>query len=291
MWRIIFSVFLSHLTYSQVDSVFFDANGQFRYEGKCFNSMKIGNWNEYSVANNRITRVFEMIENDTFKIIYPYEDSLVNAFSYGYFDANQVVVNGIFYFENLRTNIKIEGQYSQNNKIGLWTTYNNNQLKMVENYHFEKRTVYFYNNNKLEEISQFNHRKSFSERDGMFVLFDTNCIISLIGQFKENCQVGEWSFFENGKIISRGSYYPDFLTYMVIDNTMFVVNKDNIKADKIYSNEVINEFKKIHKATSTQILYLKDGWWCFFENDKVIRKELYRKGVLIRSKKQFDIRI
>lgn len=284
MYRLIVLFFISVSAYSQTDSIFHSPNMKFKYTGKCQNNIKIGVWKEINTNDSTIYRTFEMINDTTFKVIYLFNDTLLSSYSYGYFENNNVILNGDYFFEDKRKNITEEGSFFKNEKIGLWYTFENKQLLKIENYSLNKLIVYFFHDGQLEEVSEFLNKNSYEVRDGVYMLYDKDHTLKELGRFQNNSMVGEWSYFNNGQVVSHGSFKPDYLRYKVENDTLKIVNNENIEARKIYSSKLIQQFIQKNKDNGTQILNIKNGWWYYYENNRLIKREFYKNGVLIKSK-------
>ena len=251
--------------------MFFNSFSQFAQEDSLWKFYTVHgvNYKVENLGNNRC--IIERITNDT----------LLSISYYGYFKNDSIVFDGKFLLNNKKNNVRTEGFYKDGEKTQNWLNYKNDKLYSIHNYQDSNNIMltFFRENGEIQIIS---HILKDGTPHGPFIEFDTLSQVQVIGNFENNCKVGEWSYFKNGKLHYKGEYYPDYLELKSngSNNTMLLVNKEGILAEKIYSKQVMASY-----VVNQQILYIKDGKWYFFNNEgKLIKIEYYKNGILIKTK-------
>ncbi|MEX2485560.1 MAG: hypothetical protein WED10_13395 [Brumimicrobium sp.] len=280
MWKLVVILFSFQLSFglAQVkDTVIQSGDNLSYFKGKIKGGKKIGSWTEYDSLGTQLNTIIFLSDGKHCKVIPAFLNRGDSSEIEAYFIGNDIVFHGTYLIYLKDKNSKEEGEFKFGKKTGQWRYYENNILRSVHYYNPNGFTTINFNEvGKL--MSSYKANENYKQ-DGFYIKLNDSSRIESIGNFKNGCKVGEWSYYSNGTLKSRGGYYPDCLTLKGMD-TLFLVNKDGVKAKKLYSKSVLNSF-----VINDQILYLKDGCWKYYNEGSLFREELYEKGKLIKVKK------
>jgi antitoxin component YwqK of YwqJK toxin-antitoxin module len=128
--------------------------------------------------------------------------------------------------------------------------------------------------------------------NGVHTVYYANGKIKEYGFYKNNARIGEWSFYNAaGKIVSEGSFEGDYckLLYDVKKRKIITLNRylDTAKVESI-SQKKYDSLKRTLKqqwGVAFPIhMHFKTGIWKYYDdNGKLLKKEFYLNGKLIRS--------
>jgi hypothetical protein len=274
-------VFVEFIFFSQKDTTIFVKNSGIFYKGKILNDKKIGNWKKYN-SHGKLLSFIEILDDDNkCKITYVFDDTTEYGYSYGLFFNDSIILDGKMELINEKEKSKTIYFFNKGQKIGQELHFNNDKLTSYHCYYpTTKNHLYtpIKNNGNLNYVSFLNYKGFLN---GPYTGFDDSMRVSESGSFNNGAKVGQWYYFRNGILESKGEYFPDLLYYKSQNDTVYIMNKDNIKAENIYSEKVIDIFIKVGT-----VLYLKTGKWEY--NDELgnlIKLEYYNKGELIKVKK------
>lgn len=275
-------VLLCHPLFSQVDTTIYSFDGKTHFNGQVINGKQVGTWKELD-SNGELIRKIQILDNKGNCIITPnFKDTTYSGYFYGYFIQNKVILHGEYQIINLSKKTKTEGNYFYGQLKGQKRYYvdgNLNRLDFYSGDSLKYLSLPFNKNGEIIYISGLNN-KGF--QTGLFVDFNDSMQVTTVGYFDNGCKVGKWSYYTNGVLTSKGIYYPDFLHLKSINDTLYLVNKNDSLAKEIYPLDVIKSFD-INK----QVLYLKHGKWYYFDSlGNVVKTECYEKGELILDKKR-----
>ena len=265
-----------------MDTTIYSFDRKHQFVGQILNSKQIGTWKELDSIGT-LVRTIEIIgSKGESKIIPNFEDSLLSGYFHGYFIQNKVILHGEFQLNNLTELTKTEGNYFFGRLNGQKRYYKEGNLKCFDYYSVDSLkylSIPFKKNGDLMNISSMNNK---GYQSGVFVDFDDSSHVTTVGYFDDGCKVGEWLYFKNQKLYSKGNYYTDYIKLKIINDTFYLVNKNDSLASEIYPDEVIKSFD-----IKDQILYLKHGKWYYFDSEGyIIRIVKYYKGQIILNKKR-----
>lgn len=267
---------------SQVDTIIYSLDKKTQFKGQVFNGKQVGIWKELDSMGLLIRTIEIMGSKGESKIIPNFKDSSYSGYFYGYFIQNKVVLNGDYQIVNTVRQTKTEGSYFFGRLKGQKRYYTDGNLKRIDFYSddsLEYLSIPFKKNGEIINISGLNN-KGF--QSGLFVDFNDSMQVTALGYFKNGYKIGEWSYYTNGMLTSKGSYYPDFLHLKSINDTLYLVNKNDSLAKEIYPLDVVKSFN-----INEQVLFLKHGKWHYFDSlGNVVKTECYEKGKLILDKKR-----
>jgi antitoxin component YwqK of YwqJK toxin-antitoxin module len=268
--------------FAQTDTTIYSSDRKDQFNGQVLNGKQIGIWKELD-SDGTLIRKIQILDNKGNCIITPnFKDTTYSGYYHGYFIQNKVILNGKSEITNVQRGEKKEGYFSYGRKTGQWRTYKNDVLIEIEYYEKNKNeylTIPFENTGKIIRVMGINED---GQHSGLFVDFDDSNKVSVVGYFENGCKIGEWSYYTNGVLTSKGSYYPDFLHLKSINDTLYLVNKNDSLAKEIYPLDVVKSFD-----INEQVLYLKHGKWYYFDSlGNVVKTECYEKGKLILDKKR-----
>lgn len=267
------------VAFSQKDTTILYPDGKVRYKGEMQNGKKLGTWYEYDKSGNKKNRI-EIVNKFMVKITPMPIDSNVTEYFYGHFVADTLVMHGDYYRKDKMTNNVTEGKFFNGQFAGQWKSYVNGKLYDITGYRRDKNNKLYINFKKNGDVNFISYRKDNGVSHGLYIDFDDSSNVKEIGHYDNGCKIGEWLYYKNGRLESKGTYYPDYLQLKSFDSdTLYLVNKDKILAEKLYPPEVTKTF-----VINDQVLYLKDGKWEYYNTEgKLIRVEFYEKGKLIKT--------
>lgn len=268
--------------FSQVDTTIYSFDGKNQFIGQMLNGKQIGTWKELDSSGTLVRTIEIVSDKGKCKIIPNFKDSTFTGYYQGLFIVNKVILHGKYQIINELKQTKTEGNYWYDKKVGQSRYYKDGQLKTFD-FHYKKSEEYlsipFKNNGELLRISGMNNN---GFQSGVFVDFDDSMRVSAVGYLDNGCKIGEWSYFKYGKLDCKGNYYPDYLHLRTINDSLFLVNKNDSLAREIYPDEVIKLIDY-----NIPILYLKHGKWYYFDSEgNIVKTECYDRGLLIINDKR-----
>jgi antitoxin component YwqK of YwqJK toxin-antitoxin module len=262
----------------QIDTVIYYPNGKFYSSGKfnVKNKKRVGTWKLFN-SSNELLKNIEMSNTLNFCKVTPViSDTNIKTFYYhAYFKSDTLVAHGEYFFNNAKQ--KSIGKYSNGYKTGVWLTYTENKLYLVEGYEKALNQKLFFSDNGF--VTHINNTDTNGVLNGYKIVFDEKNNIKEVGKYCNNTKIGEWSYYINGLLYARGCHFPDFLYSEYKDGKFHVVNHLGELAFRLYSEKILNNL------STESIYYLKDGKWEYFNPDGIISKiEYYNKGELKKTK-------
>lgn len=254
---------------SQRDTTFFNEEGNSTFTGKIIDDKKIGIWYQLKLNGDTINTIkfLDSLTNNC--IISSSKKNGSIAFYNGNFQKNKLVYDGDFKLLDNKNLILQSGKFKNGKKNGIWENYQLNTIKKIECFLSENDIYYISFSNKgiLTSITQYD---TLFYSNGIEILFDDSTKFKSIGKYENGCKIGEWLYFENGKLKSKGSYLNDYLHYSIINDKAVIVNKNDILAETIYSSNIISTF-----LLSNDVLYIKHGLWMNFDENGITTDEMY----------------
>lgn len=265
---IIFYFFVLN-AFSQKDTTFLDEDGISIFSGKIIDDKKIGIWYQRNLNGDTLNTI-RFLDSLTNKcIISSSRKNGLIAYYDGNFPENNLVFDGEFRLFNNKNMMLQSGKFKNGKKNGVWENYELNAIKKIECFLTENDIYYISFNIKglLKSIIQYD---TLLYSNGIEIFFDDSTKFKSIGKYENGCKIGEWLYFKNGKLFSKGSYFNDYLHYGTINGKAVIVNKDNVSAETLYSSKIISSF-----ISSDDVLYLKHGAWLSFDNSGIVLNETY----------------
>ena len=265
--------------FAQTDSVITFNNGNSKYSGQTINGKKTGQWVGYDISGNEIFQI-EIKTTYLSEVTRYNNDSSEYEIYSAIWNEDTLLRNGSYLYVNNNRNSRTEARFRNGAKIDQERLYVFNRLSSVRIYWTttsNTQNIVFRNDGSIASISW--KMSSSDTLDGLSMNYDKLGNIESMGEMSKDCKIGEWSYYINGKLSSRGTHYNDYIRLIdLYDNNIFYfVNKEGLRADSLYSEEVINKFDY-----NRQYFYLKDGEWNYYgENGELVKMELYRAGELI----------
>ena len=255
--RVIFQIsILILLTFNllaQEDTIF-SKSGSILFTGQLKEGKKHGVWNEYS-PEGKVVRKIEMIDSKGKCNIIPVGNKKISGRYMGYFFLDKVILDGSYQLIDSNANSQTVGRFKFGKKVGQWVYYKNNLLKHLDLYITDLPSfsrILFDDKERILSICGYD---SLGFLDGKSTTFDTLMRVSSIGEYKHGSKIGDWIYFKEGKLESKGNYYNDYLRRELVNDSYLIVNKEGLRADSLYSKELIKQFEN-QGANSSYIDHL-----------------------------------
>jgi len=262
--------------FAQKDTVILYTTGEPHYHGAIDDGVKSGMWHEFNILGDTLAKI--QVFNEC-KVIPHTSDSNVIEYYFGTFKNDSIVKNGLSLLEYRNLNESITRIYLNNMCTWQHTSFRfkNSNRSTIDDTIIINQYIYFGGQDFSQVRLISNTKGKFLH--GFHLKYDDSNYVEEVGNFFEGAKTGDWQYYKNGILICKGKYFPDYFWLKEIEQgTLDVVNKDGIRAEKIYPQAVLDTF-----CIKDQILYIKNGKWEYFSDEGVlVKEEFYEKGLLLK---------